>query len=334
MAEIAWKYEQQMLINGWNQAKWAKHYSSDDQILLVGEGDFSFSASLARVFGSADNIVATSLDSYDLVIKKYKMAQANLQILYNYGAQLLHEVDATRMKLHTDLHLRKFDRIIYNFPHAGFLGDENDQRVINKHRNLVRGFFENASCMLRPGGEVHVTHKTTGPFITWNIEDLASKSSLALLGCVEFNITDYPGYNNKRGDGSRSDHPFPLGKCSTYKFISSKKSNNPHCNYQQSPRILSNSGNRVMNLSSGDCFTIFKEYFDEAVSMFGETDDHLSYSVRSMLGMGFERVKMVNHVNPLNDYVNLLKELRYMSKRRTAYLQNHLLELDHHRYGL
>jgi len=43
---------------------WVKHYSSKHQILLVGEGDFSFSCSLATCFGSASNIYASSLDSY------------------------------------------------------------------------------------------------------------------------------------------------------------------------------------------------------------------------------------------------------------------------------
>lgn len=39
-------------------------YSSFHQILLVGEGDFSFALCLANAFGSASNIVASSLDSY------------------------------------------------------------------------------------------------------------------------------------------------------------------------------------------------------------------------------------------------------------------------------
>ncbi|KAE9598572.1 hypothetical protein Lalb_Chr15g0082421 [Lupinus albus] len=44
--------------------KWVTHYCSDHKILLVGEGDFSFSLSLAQSFGSSSNIVASSLDSY------------------------------------------------------------------------------------------------------------------------------------------------------------------------------------------------------------------------------------------------------------------------------
>ena len=39
------------------------HYSNLEGILLVGEGDFSFSSVLAKALGSAFNIIATSLDS-------------------------------------------------------------------------------------------------------------------------------------------------------------------------------------------------------------------------------------------------------------------------------
>jgi len=43
------------------------HYSSTDKILLVGEGDFSFSLCLAKAFGSALNIFATSLDDKGMI---------------------------------------------------------------------------------------------------------------------------------------------------------------------------------------------------------------------------------------------------------------------------
>lgn len=39
------------------------HYSSSQKILLVGEGNFSFAACLAKEFGSAVKMVATSFDS-------------------------------------------------------------------------------------------------------------------------------------------------------------------------------------------------------------------------------------------------------------------------------
>lgn len=43
---------------------------------------------------------------------------------------MLHGVDATEIQLHTDLSNQKFDRIIYNFPHAGFYGSEDRDHVI------------------------------------------------------------------------------------------------------------------------------------------------------------------------------------------------------------
>ncbi|XP_044467981.1 uncharacterized protein LOC123197710 [Mangifera indica] len=200
------------------EEKWVKHYSSTHQILLVGEGDFSFSLCLALSFGSPSNICASSLDLYDMLISKYKKAKSNLQTLEKLGACILHGVDATKMKLHPHLQMRKFDRIIFNFPHAGFHGKEENVLMIKMHRSLVQGFFRNASCMLRAGGEVHVSHKTTGPFCSWNLEELACRNSLLLIECVSFKIEDYPGYNNKRGDGKRCDVSFPLGECSIFKF--------------------------------------------------------------------------------------------------------------------
>ncbi|CAL1379711.1 unnamed protein product [Linum trigynum] len=208
------------------------HYSSDQEIMLVGEGDFSFTVSLGLAFGSAYNIVATSLDTYDELKKKYKTAGWNLEVLRMLGAQVFHGVDATRMKLLPDLCMRKFDRIIFNFPHAGFHGKEDDPRLIREHVKLVHGFFRNASTMLRLDGEVHVTHKTSKPYSDWNIIGLASKSLLILHDQVDFEMKDYPRYNNKRGDGKRSDEPFRLGDCSTFKFRLDPSLATPQPRYQ------------------------------------------------------------------------------------------------------
>ncbi|XP_010480131.1 PREDICTED: uncharacterized protein At4g26485 isoform X2 [Camelina sativa] len=200
------------------EEKWVEHYSSKHQILLLGEGDFSFSCSLATRFGSASNIYASSLDSYDTVVRKYKKARSNLETLKRLGAFLLHGVDATKLQLHPDLHFRRFDCVIFNFPHTGFHRRESDPCQIRKHRELVFGFFHGASRLLRANGEVHVSHKNKAPFCNWNLEELASRCFLVLIQCVAFHKSNYPGYENKRGDGSRCDQPFPLGECSTFKF--------------------------------------------------------------------------------------------------------------------
>ncbi|KAI9120034.1 hypothetical protein K1719_009003 [Acacia pycnantha] len=218
------------------EEKWLKYYSSHHQILLVGEGDFSFALCLAQSFGSAFNIVASSLDTHDEVVRKYKKAMSNIVALRKLGAEVLRGVDATQMKSHPGLYMGRFDRIIFNFPHAGFHGREDNPSMIEKHKDLIRGFFKNASSMLNSNGEVHINHKTTPPFDDWCIEELGIQNFLLPIECVEFKKEDYPGYNNKRGDGSRCDQPFPLGKCSTFKFVLlTKKQSNP-----RNQRILSN----------------------------------------------------------------------------------------------
>lgn len=84
--------------------------------------------------------------------------------------------------------------------------------------DLVRGFMKSATKMLEYGGEVHVTHKTSHPFDLWKIEELGSEAGLFLVEEAYFSKWDYPGYENKRGDGHRCDHSFPVGACSTFKF--------------------------------------------------------------------------------------------------------------------
>ncbi|KAJ8755002.1 hypothetical protein K2173_015514 [Erythroxylum novogranatense] len=206
-------------VRGCHGEIWVKHYSSDHRILLVGEGDFSFSLSLAVSFGSGSNIVATSRDTLGALIKKYKKVESNLETLKYLGASVLHGVDATQMQRHESLRMHKFDRIVFNFPHAGFHGREDNPDMIERHRKLLRRFFSNAINMLEMDGEVHVTHKTAHPYCLWNIEELASSNSLSLIDSVDFLINDYPGYSNKRGDGANSDDPFPLGECRTFKFM-------------------------------------------------------------------------------------------------------------------
>ncbi|CAB4307377.1 unnamed protein product [Prunus armeniaca] len=194
-----------------------KHYSSYQKILLAGEGDFSFSVCLARAFGLAVNMVATSLDSRESLMLNYSKAMSNVKELEARGCKVLHEVDVHSMSQHPFLIRVRFDRIIYNFPHAGFFSSERNRLQIWFHQDLVRGFLKNACEMLTAIGEIHVTHKTTFPFTEWKIVELAKEVGLYLVDEEQFSLLDYPGYENKRGAGM-CDKTFHVGMCSTFKF--------------------------------------------------------------------------------------------------------------------
>jgi 25S rRNA (uracil2634-N3)-methyltransferase len=172
--------------------------------------------------------------------------------LERLGATVLHGVDVKEMNVHADLWPRLFDRIVFNFPHAGFNGREDNADMIKyisarfldlivvicfvlrpllisnyllidlasrSHQELVRGFFSTARHMLFRQGEVHVTHKTKHPYWTWGIEQLASESSLTMLEEAAFQIQDYPGYNQKRGSGWRCDRDFDISDSRTFIFL-------------------------------------------------------------------------------------------------------------------
>ncbi|XP_044473267.1 uncharacterized protein At4g26485-like [Mangifera indica] len=202
------------------EEKKIKHYSSVHQILLVGEGDFSFSACLAEAFGSAANMTATSLDSREMLMLNYSKASTNLKSLEDGGCTILHGVDACTMSHHPLLFGKSFDRIVFNFPHAGFLFQEHDCTQIEMHKALVRGFLGSARNILKEKGEVHVTHKTANPFDRWEIEKLAEEVGLSLVEKAWFDKWDYPGYQNKRGSGFKCNESFPVVSFRFSRFLS------------------------------------------------------------------------------------------------------------------
>ncbi|CAH9083704.1 unnamed protein product [Cuscuta europaea] len=186
------------------EEKWVNKYSSSHKILLVGEGDFSFSASLAAAFGSGVNIIATSLDSKKTVKREYDKAAHNISMLKANGCKVLHSVDATAMASHPSLKGLAFDRIVFNFPFA-VVPKDRIHHQIREHRSLVEKFLENSKQMITKSGEVHITHRTDGCFGAWRIKFLGTNQGLELVEAKKFNISDYPGYNPRWEIGSSGD---------------------------------------------------------------------------------------------------------------------------------
>lgn len=94
-------------------------FSGNDRILVVGDGDFSFSKGLVgHIGGTGDNLVLTSFDSANELTKKYPQAKANVDFVRKSGAVVRHGVDAT--KLEEAFPGELFDCIVFNFPHSGW----------------------------------------------------------------------------------------------------------------------------------------------------------------------------------------------------------------------
>jgi 25S rRNA (uracil2634-N3)-methyltransferase len=100
-------------------------FTASDRILLIGEGNFSFAVALLQHPPAPlehlppPNITATALDTEEECHAKYPDAEQNVRILREKGAQVLFGVDATRLEKTSALKGKVFDRIVWNFPHAG-----------------------------------------------------------------------------------------------------------------------------------------------------------------------------------------------------------------------
>uniref|UniRef100_A0A5B7BCY0 25S rRNA (uridine-N(3))-methyltransferase BMT5-like domain-containing protein n=1 Tax=Davidia involucrata TaxID=16924 RepID=A0A5B7BCY0_DAVIN len=161
-------------------------------------------------------MIATSLDSTGFLLRNYSNAIINIQNLTSRGCMVMHGVDATEMANHWFLKGMKFDRIVYNFPLAGFFPNESRYSQLCRNRKLVFLFLSNAKQMIAEKGEIHISHKSNGFFLEWNLDILALLLGLKLIEEVHFNYIDYPGYRTKYGFGG--DKNFNCNPSKTYKF--------------------------------------------------------------------------------------------------------------------
>lgn len=211
-------------------------FTPDSAILLVGEGDLGFAASLVRLLGCGTRVVATTLDSESALAAKYGAAASNAEELQAAGAAVGFGVDATalgdglrRMRKR----LREaaaaaaaasgeadaapapqpppthFHRIVFNFPHLGSnIADQ--ERSVAAHQALLLGFFRSALPLLAPGGEVLLTLKLGLPYSLWQAPRLAHAAAggaLALRTAAVFDAQAFPGYAHRRTRGDEFSEP-------------------------------------------------------------------------------------------------------------------------------
>ena len=65
-------------------------------------------------------LVESFMEKYPNAVRKWKKLKGK-------GCGVLHEVDVDTMRQHPLLDDKLFDRIVFNFPHAGFIGMESQR---------------------------------------------------------------------------------------------------------------------------------------------------------------------------------------------------------------
>jgi hypothetical protein len=186
-------------------------YTSDQGILLIGEGDFSFALSLALRFGSGANLVATSLDREAFLHCQYPNAPGNISELRSLGAIVVHGFDATRLdSTVVSRWFVNFDRvvIVWNFPHPGWGNkqpatrvQESDPIMIRRHRDLLSRFFTSAlSLALSIDCSIHVTAVVSKRGVDkCNVSAVAESCGYATRYTYPIDASANHGYESKVG---------------------------------------------------------------------------------------------------------------------------------------
>ncbi|ORX61073.1 hypothetical protein BCR36DRAFT_315270, partial [Piromyces finnis] len=213
-------------------------FTEEDSILFIGEGNFSFSRSVAELLPAITyKMVATCYDTEIELKEKYNDATENINVIEDLGGKVLYQIDATKLASLKSFRGKRFDKIVFNFPHVG-AGIKDQDRNILTNQKLLQGFLDNASQLLSSrilyndmnDGEILVTLKSGNPYDLWDIKKLAkSTGKLVTKTSYQFNPSLYPGYHHRRTIGfeegiSKSENEEIIDKnCRTYVFINKPK---------------------------------------------------------------------------------------------------------------
>ena len=209
-------------------------------ILLIGEGDFGFGASLAHLRGSGVGILSTGFDTREACEEKYgdTAVTKHIDAVEAAGGMVIHGVDARRLRdslgrqrdyVGVETLENGFDAIVFQFPHNGE-GEKDQARNVDAHRKLLAAFFKECVAPMQSGpearhrgggppgkgvapaspllasleSELHVTVKTGKPYDLWRVGELAplaTQGGLRLAKVLQFHASDFDGYEHRRTIG-------------------------------------------------------------------------------------------------------------------------------------
>jgi len=178
------------------------------RVLTIGDGDLSFSASVAKHV-APKQLVATVFDQKSVLVDKYtsqhldKLTEADITVLTGFDV-----TDATTWQ---NLPTNSFDLVIFQFPlvpnnvtyqqhqASNSLGSSNTINRWLLHRFLAHSFDK---FLAKDGARLAmITSKDVKPYRQWAIEtSIVQNLDCQYVGQCDFDFNNYPDYHIRNVD--------------------------------------------------------------------------------------------------------------------------------------
>uniref|UniRef100_A0A3B3ZN90 FDX-ACB domain-containing protein n=1 Tax=Periophthalmus magnuspinnatus TaxID=409849 RepID=A0A3B3ZN90_9GOBI len=168
-------------------------------ILLVGEGNFSFSASLCQSLSGSDTVVTATCLQQENEALRHEGSADNIHIIREAGGTVLFDIDCTKLGECMPLKGHLFHLVIFNFPHCG------KKSGVKKNRELLKNFFLSCVQVLSEDGEIHVSlcngqggtpadQPKREWHNSWQVAAMAAEAHLILSDVRPFETEKYQSY--------------------------------------------------------------------------------------------------------------------------------------------
>ena len=221
-------------------------------ILLLGEGNFSFTLSLWEKLQLLQQarVVTTSFDSLNELQCKYPDSVRNvLKKLNNHGeVRVLHGIDATlclKDQL-VDVNISSFDHVVFNFPHLG-----TEDCIL--HMSMIGHIMHSVKSVLKNQRSIFYLSLSQQQYERWNVEKMALLNDFVLQQQIPLQLSNWPQYEMKRHHTGKS-FKNRIDDCSTWSFTCSVVSETiTHCNSinlfnLSSPALLPSTESKIVNI--------------------------------------------------------------------------------------
>ena len=167
-------------------------------VLLVGEGNLSFSQSLLRL--PSAQVMRMTATTFEKERDLNDETMNNARDLKQRGVLVLHDVDAT--KLEKNLMPYQYDTIIFQFPNVG---SRDTKYGRNPNHVLIRSFLRSAAHYLKPSGNIIISAVDSPHYEgAFGFEKAADFAGYDVVETYPFDPSMLPGYSHTNTNDDES----------------------------------------------------------------------------------------------------------------------------------